>query len=424
MTGIKITQTLKADQMSRPFETGGQIVAAAGMLTLTLLLSATPLRADEIKWTPLADFRLRLENVDQEGTSKEANAVTARLRAGLEISKGDLSLLAEGEGTWALHENYNSTVNGKAAYPVIADPENAELNRLQVRYTGIEKTIVTAGRQRINLGTQRFVGSVGWRQNEQTFDAVRVESTLLGPLTADITYSWSDRTIFGRDSNLRSISGDSLFAVLGTTFHPIKLEAFAFLIDQDETGRRQFSSQTYGLSASGDFDLADKTNLTIASSYARQSDWKNNPNTYDADYWLLDSNLTYMKLTLSATYEILGADTGAAATSFQTPLATLHKFQGWADKFLTTPANGIRDQSVGASYAVGTIGLLGPVKLMGAFHQFDSDTGSLEYGHEWDAQISAKPRDDLTIIAKYADYSADTFSVDTQKVWFEIDYTF
>ena len=45
-------------------------------------------------------------------------------------------------------------------------------------------------------------------------------------------------------------------------------------------------------------------------------------------------------------YEVLGADDGAALTSFQTPLATLHKFQGWADKFLTTPPNGIREGAV------------------------------------------------------------------------------
>ena len=28
---------------------------------------------------------------------------------------------------------------------------------------------------------------------------------------------------------------------------------------------------------------------------------------------------------------------------FQTPLATLHAFNGWADKFLSTPVNGIED---------------------------------------------------------------------------------
>tara|TARA_R110000824_G_scaffold390760_13_gene587861 strand:- start:24290 stop:25564 length:1275 start_codon:yes stop_codon:yes gene_type:complete len=423
MNRRKTTRPSMANRMGSTLETKVSMATATSILALSALLCAMPVKADDVKWTPITDFRLRYENVDQAGTAKKADALTTRLRAGLEVEKGDFTALVEGEGTWALHENYNSTVNGNAAYPVIADPENAEINRLQVQYSGIDKTTITAGRQRINLGNQRFVGSVGWRQNEQTFDAIRVESTILGPVSADITYSWSDRTIFGRDSNIRSISGNSLFATLGTSIDPINLEAFAFLIDQDETGRRQFSSQTYGLCASGKFDLAEDTNLIFATSYARQSDWKNNPNSYDADYWLVDTTLTYKKLGLTAAYEILGADTGAASTSFQTPLATLHKFQGWADKFLTTPASGIRDLNVGASYALGKVGILGPVKLLGAFHQFDSDLGSLDYGHEWDAQIVAKPRQDITIITKYADYTADTFSVDTKKLWIEINYS-
>ena len=47
-----------------------------------------------------------------------------------------------------------------------------------------------------------------------------------------------------------------------------------------------------------------------------------------------------------------GADKGAPFTSFQTLLATLHKFQGWADKFLTTPPNGIRDLYGSAGYTL------------------------------------------------------------------------
>ena len=34
---------------------------------------------------------------------------------------------------------------------------------------------------------------------------------------------------------------------------------------------------------------------------------------------------------------------GNGTIGFSTPLATLHKFQGFADVFLTTPASGITD---------------------------------------------------------------------------------
>lgn len=397
------------------------MLSLAGFFSSTLLSVAG--HADEIKWKPIVDARLRYENVDQTGFTKDADALTARLRAGIEASFEDFTFLAEGEGTLPIVEHYNSTTNGKATYPVVADPENAELNRLQVAYTGITNTTITVGRQRINIGDQRFVGSVGWRQNEQTFDAVRVESKALGPVTADVTYSWSDRTIFGYDSSNKAIHGDNFFVTLGGNLGMVKLEGFAFLVDQNEPARLQFSSQTYGLRAATTFSLTTDTKLALTASYARQSDWKSNPNNYKADYWLADAALSFGKATIDANYEVLGADTGAAFTSFQTPLATLHKFQGWADKFLTTPANGIRDLNGGGSYALGKISILGPVKVAGTYHDFRSDIGSARYGHEWDALVLMKPRPDLKFIVKFADYKADTFATDTQKIWVEFDYS-
>src|SRR6185436_13070135 len=146
-------------------------------LTCCLMSSAAllPAAAQAVKLKPIVDTRLRYENVDQAGLAKDANALTARARLGVEATEGPLSFLVEAEGTLALNESYFSGLNRKATYPIVADPENIELNRIQVQYKGLPGTVVTAGRQRINLDDQRFVGSVGWRQNEQTFDAVRVE---------------------------------------------------------------------------------------------------------------------------------------------------------------------------------------------------------------------------------------------------------
>ncbi|HEX7776598.1 MAG TPA: alginate export family protein [Parvibaculum sp.] len=376
-----------------------------------------------MKWKPIADLRLRYENVDQSGIADEANAITARLRAGLEATMGDFSVLGEFEGTQPLLEHYNSSTNGKTQYPLVADPRNAELNRLQVQYTGIDKTSVTAGRQLINIDDQRFVGSVGWRQNEQTFDAVRVESAALGPLAVDVTYAWADRTIFGEASAIQSIPGDNIFATVSADVDTVTIEGFAYMIDQDQFGRRQFSSKTFGVHAEGKYPLGADLALAFDASYARQSDWKNNPTSYDADYWLGDATLTFQKLSLTGAYEVLGADSGAPNTSFQTPLATGHKFQGWADKFLTTPANGVRDLNGTVGYALGKFDIVGPVKLAAVYHQFDSDIHSLDYGHEWDAQMTMKPRPDLTFITKYAHYTADKFATDTDKLWVEFDYS-
>lgn len=369
-------------------------------------------------FTPIVDARLRYEGVDQDGLPRDADAVTARVRSGFEYKSGAFAVLAEAEATLAFSERYNSTTNGKTIFPTVADPENVELNRLQLQYRGLPKTVVTVGRQRINLDDQRFVGSVAWRQNEQTFDAVRLESQALGPVMLDVTYAWSDRTIFGVDSAIQAISGDNLLATAGVKLGPVTVKGLTFLIDQDEPGRRIFSSQTYGVRAAGAFPLGGEAKLGVVASYTRQSDWKQNPNDYAADYWLGEAALTLGGATLTGGYEVLGSDHGA---SFQTPLATLHKFQGWADKFLTTPANGIRDLYASAGYALPKTPA-GPVSLLVAWHRFDSDRLSIDYGREWNAQIGVKPAKRISLLAKFAAYDARRFATDTTKFWLELDY--
>ena len=71
-----------------------------------------------------------------------------------------------------LNDNYNDGLNGKTRYPVIADPDNTELNQLYVMYAPSAAIRLTLGRQRINYDNQRFFGASSWRQNEQTFDAL------------------------------------------------------------------------------------------------------------------------------------------------------------------------------------------------------------------------------------------------------------
>lgn len=160
-------------------------------------LVSAPALAGPVALKPLVDARLRYEHVDQAPLAGDADAVTIRIRSGVEAKAGDFSLLAESEATLAISEHYNSGLNGKTAFPLVPDAQNIELNRLQLQYRGLTKTVVTVGRQRINLDDQRFVGSVAWRDNEQTFDAVRIEWSGIEHLKADVTYAWSDRTIWG-----------------------------------------------------------------------------------------------------------------------------------------------------------------------------------------------------------------------------------
>jgi len=132
-------------------------------------------QAQEISFKPIADARLRYELVDQDGLSRNAGAVTLRLRPGVIASAGEWSALVEGETNIVLVDQYNDGLNGRVGYPLVADPANAEINRAQIRYAGRNGLGLTAGRQRIELADQRFVGPAPWRQNEQTFDAVRLQ---------------------------------------------------------------------------------------------------------------------------------------------------------------------------------------------------------------------------------------------------------
>jgi hypothetical protein len=398
------------------------------LIGLAALSAATPSGAADVTVKPLIDLRLRWENVDQDGIAREADAATFRARTGAELSAGDWRLLGEAEATVGLVERYFSGLNGKTQYPLIPDPDNFELNRLQLQYRGLPKTMITAGRQRINIDDQRFVGSVGWRQNEQTFDAVRVEYGDPKGLQADLIYAWSVRTIWGTDgvgARQQAIRGDNVFATASYPTPIGKLGAFAIIVDQDEaivSAYRQ-SSQSYGLRLAGSQPLSKVVKLTYAASYARQSDHGKNPNDYSADYALAELGFDIGALKLGAGYELLGADGGAPFTSFQTPLATLHKFQGWADKFLTIPPNGLQDYYASAGYGWKRVAGLDAINVSAVYHRFDSDRLDQHYGNEWNALISAK-KGRWTATAKLASYDADEFATDTRKLWLQLEWAY
>ncbi|MBL0925734.1 MAG: alginate export family protein [Sphingomonadaceae bacterium] len=404
-------------------------------LRVALIASAalvpTSAYAETAKLKPIVEARLRYENVDQDGILREADALTLRMRAGFEIKKGDFAVLAEGEATLALSERYNSGLNGNTAFPIVADPETVEINRIQLQYTGIPKTVITAGRQRINLDDQRFVGTVLWRQNEQTFDAARVEYSGIKNVKADLTYAWSTRPIWGSEgfgARQRAIGGDNVFANLSYKAKTWGLTGFAYLVDQDEAAVQNFrnSSQTFGVRGNANLPIG-KAKLGLIASYARQSDLNRNPNDYGADYLLGEATLGIKDFKLTAGYEVLGADAGVAFTSFQTPLATLHKFNGFADKFLTTPPNGIRDLYLGAGYNFTKFKTLPGLNLNIMWHQYKSDRLDQKYGDEWNVVGGFKIGKKISLLAKYANYNrsgAANFAgdVDTEKYWVQLDY--
>jgi hypothetical protein len=386
--------------------------------------------SDTLTIDPIVEGRLRYELVDTP--TLDADAVTIRLRAGFEVKhKSGLALLAEAEGNLALIDDYNAfpfviaDTQRRPGYAVVADPMNVELNRLQLQYKGKAVT-VTVGRQRINLDDQRFVGAVGWRQNEQTFDAVRGEAKF-GPVSLDATYAISQRGIWGVDAGPRTaFDGDFVFLGAGAKLGPVSVKGFAYLLDFDATEQAgalatiNADTQTYGLRAVAPFKLSPKTTLTLTASYALQSDWQDNPVAYSADYALAEVGLAHGPLGLTAGFEQLGSDNGRAV---QTPMATLHKFNGWADLFLTTPPGGLEDFYLGASYKLPKVKALPGLNFALAWHRYESDVGSLHYGDEWNASVGFK-LGRFNVLAKYADYDASSLGADTRKVWLQLEFAY
>ena len=402
------------------------ILATVTGLALAVPAAAQP--ADEpsgpeqLEIRPVLEARARFEHV--EG-ALEADALTLRLRAGAEASLGSLVLLAEAEATLAPVERYSAFPfplpgenQWRPAYAVVADPQSAELNRLQLQYRFDEGTL-TAGRQRINLDDQRWVGSVGWRQNEQTFDALRAEARL-GPVGVDLSYSISQRTIFGSDAGPRTaFDGDFVFAGLSVRQGAVQGKLFAYLLDYEEPFFLANSSQTYGGYLAAAIPLAEDVRLNLRASYARQSDHARNPFDYAADYWSLEAGTTLAGFSLTAGWEQLGSDGGRAV---QTPMATLHKFNGWADLFLTTPPNGLQDTYVSVSRSFDGVRLLPGLNFGLALHRFGSAVGGIDYGFELDASLGFRIAP-LAVLLKYARYDAEGFGADTTKFWVQLEWS-
>ncbi|PKO83337.1 MAG: hypothetical protein CVU17_08820 [Betaproteobacteria bacterium HGW-Betaproteobacteria-11] len=312
-------------------------------------------------------------------------------------------------------DNYNSTTNRKTAYSTIADPEFSEINQGYLSYSGISDTQLKYGRQRIVLDNHRFIGNVGWRQNEQTFDAFTVVNKSLPGTTLTAGYIHNVNRVFSDQSKLPVAT----FANVGNAHmkSPIlnvsykgwsagEVVGYGYLLDYADFATS--STQTWGLRFTGERALANGLKLLYTAEYATQSDYKSNPANYRVDYGFLEGGLGKGVHSLKLGYERLE---GNGTKSFQTPLATLHAFNGWADIFLATPATGLED----AYLAAGTA--LYGVKLAAIYHDYRADQGNARYGSEWDLQATRAIDKNCLVGVKYATYNAKTFAADTDKFW-------
>ena len=383
-------------------------------------------------------FRYRYETVDQEPLAHDANASTllSRLTWKSGTVRGISGLVEVDNVSYLGDDRFNNTTNRKTTYPVVADPDYTEINQAALSYILNRSAKFSVGRQRINHAGERFLGSVAWRQNEQTFDAARIEFKPLSRLAVDYSYIWNVNRVFDPNTDLGDFPGNTALGDFEGDTHALiatydlgsgrTLAGYSYLLDINELPN--LSSTTYGLEYKGNTKVSEALTLAVNLAYAQQEDYRDSALSYSVPYYfgevmglMVPVNLaggaaTPMPISIGAGYEVMGSDHGVA--SFQTPLATLHKFDGFADKFLITPPKGIEDAYLKAGVTVAG------VALTAFYHQFDAEDGGMHYGDEIDlvAAYAFSPRYGIQL--KYASYDADEFATDTDKLWLMATATF
>lgn len=415
---------------------GGSTVALCVAIGLLFTLAAIPgaARADESDAAPAGweswldneffkislNMRARMELADFDGLhSSEAYTVRTRLGIGTKPFYG-LSFYAEGENTFSFADNeYFDAVESPTGQAPIADPENTEVNQLFLRYQNKDALglDIKGGRQRIKLDDDRFVGNVGWRQNEQTYDAGLITVSPVEKLTATYGYIWDVQRIFGDQGPPNRRDWDSQSHIIRFAYDGIegmKIVAFTYLLDFDNSPGN--SSNSYGFRVSGKQALDGPLSLIYAGSYALQTDAASNPVNYTAHYVAAEGGLNHSDVgTVAVGYELLSSDDGKAR--FVTPLATAHKFNGWADAFLNNGGpNGLQDIyfSLAPKLPWGLKGKL-------VYHHFRSDEGNDSLANEIDFVVKKPINKNLTILTKGAWFDGTSRGpTDRWRFWLEM----
>lgn len=389
------------------------------------------------------EVRPRYEAADvKDNGVTGADALTARTTLGINATLFEVDHLSTyleltSVNTLGL-DNYNDTSgNNVGVYDIIVDPQQARMTQAYIDYkTG--PALFRVGRQMINLDNQRFVGAVGWRQMFQTFDAATLVVSPVEKLDLTATYLNGVNTVkeIQVPAKTNSVLLNGSYAVM----EPLKVTAYAYLLSNIRYQGTQLynGSNTYGVAVSGKIAAGSNVTLDYRAEYAKQTDPSlsygtfTKPTNIDADYYNLDIGANIIGIIAGVDYEVLGANgDDTAGPAFATPLATGHKFNGWADIFLTTPTGGLKDANVRLGYGAKGLG-----KLLAVYHDFRADkampaaTGtSSDLGTELDLlYANAIPGvQGLSGLIKYAGYKQGEvtgYTNDVEKFWVQLDYKF
>jgi len=394
------------------------------------------------------EIRPRYENAD-DGIAGHSNAdaytvrtklaVTADLLGvdGLSATVGVISVNNFGSHTYNPGDGHDYR-DGDKPYAKVVDPQKSIISNAEINYT-FDKTTLHAGRGQVNLDNQRFIGTVGWRQLERSYDSVFVANNSIKNLSVLAAWVYGFQ---GVNANETVDTNTVLLNAAYTVMPELKVTAYDYMIAG--------THDTYGLALTGKVN-AGMAKLSYRAEYALQKDATMDIHDQndkavsgstlgrkygqaDASYYNLDLGANVNGILAGVNYEFLSGDGDGTGddTEFTTPLATGHKFNGWADVFLTTPTGGLKDFNVRLGYTAKGLG-----KILAVYHDFTADEDMADMsggttddlGSEIDVVYTNKIPgvNNLTGIVKYADYSngdAAGYTNDVKKVWVGLDYKF
>ncbi|OIQ83458.1 hypothetical protein GALL_347390 [mine drainage metagenome] len=446
-------------------------------LAAGILLSTLPAMADDTsnasQWYSLLDsikqgtnmssFRLRYEYDDLNGSpaaDKYAEGLTLRSLVGWQTASFDnFSFAAQMIDVGKLQDNFNDSTTGlqaitagsnqpgKLAYAKIIDPDYTGVNQLYLDWTGLQGTLVRLGRQQVNLDNVRFIGDIGFRQVMQVFDGVSALNQSLPDTDAYLAHYGSVRQV---DTVLRT-GGHLDIAHVKYHLSPTEsLVGYGYFSTFDDLGFGQAwfgaaaanaqanqSNKILGLRLDGAHSLDAGWKALYTAEYAKQNGFQGGDSRIDANYYKIGGGASYDNLSLRLDQEKLSSNHGLYA--FQTPFGTNHLFQGWTDKFLATPAEGLIDSFITGTCKYADFSFFADYHLYQSdmrFNEVGGGTGG-RYGTEWNAAVSYAYDKHISTKVEYGKFSeGDHYNTsanspvqtnrirDTEKLWLTAMYTF
>lgn len=422
----------------------------------------------------LTSFRLRYEHVDQDGLAvapvandklKDAEGLTVRSLVGWQTAPfHNFSFAGQLIGVTKLMDNFNDrkgnvTEVDKAGYAPIVDPNHFDINQLYVDWTGIKNTRFRLGRQQVNLDNVRFIGDIGFRQVIQVFDGASMLNKSLPDTEVYLAHfeQVTQITTKQRDGDLEVANVKYFISPTET------ITGYGYFSNFDDLG---FGNAWFGAGALNNNGvnnaLADQSNKTLGlrldgvhpfnpnlralytAEYAKQTDYADGDKRIDAHYYKLGGGVGIDNFSVRVDQELLSSNDSQYA--FQTPFGTNHLFQGWVDKFLVTPRQGIKDTFVTATYKYADILFFADYHVLKSDEDFNTVGGGAasngnKYGTEWNVAATYNWTKNIMTKFEYGKYSEDDHYAaganvannvagnrnrirDTEKLWLTAMYTF